>query len=96
MIIFNLFFSRHFLYQMAFLRQRFDKNKNIVDMRKATVLLNAGEEELFQKKHYQPKICKDIMYSFINRHYYTLFILYIMALCSKEIKSIRLKNYYCQ
>jgi len=36
------------------IRQRFDENRQVLDMRKAKELLALGEEELFQRQHYQP------------------------------------------
>jgi len=36
------------------MRERFDRNKNIMDLRKAKVLLMEGEEEYFQKSHPEP------------------------------------------
>lgn len=43
-----------FRYEALKLRQRFEKNADITDLRLAKHLLNQGEEELFQKQHYQP------------------------------------------
>lgn len=40
------------------LRQRFEENRNIKDMRAAKQLLEDGEQELFEKQHYQPKKCE--------------------------------------
>lgn len=40
------------------MRDRFDQNKNMKDMAKARELLMAGERELFEKQHFQPKKCK--------------------------------------
>lgn len=37
------------------MRSRFDKNKDIKDMRVANELLLEGERELFLNQHYQPK-----------------------------------------
>lgn len=36
------------------MRERFDKNKDIKDLRKAKHLLEEGEKELFSNIHYQP------------------------------------------
>ncbi|CAK9822147.1 NADH dehydrogenase [ubiquinone] 1 beta subcomplex subunit 9 [Anthophora retusa] len=44
-----------FRYQAVLLRDRFEKNRNIVDARVAKQLLLDGEEELFQKGHPQPR-----------------------------------------
>ena len=44
-------------YEAVLLRQRFDENRDIKDMRMAKSLLLQGEEELFSKQHYQPKKC---------------------------------------
>ncbi|XP_055923576.1 NADH dehydrogenase [ubiquinone] 1 beta subcomplex subunit 9 [Eupeodes corollae] len=47
---------RHiFRYRAVLLRDRFDKNKNITDMAEATRILEAGEKELFETQHFQPK-----------------------------------------
>ncbi|XP_072746686.1 NADH dehydrogenase [ubiquinone] 1 beta subcomplex subunit 9 [Anoplolepis gracilipes] len=40
--------------QAVLMRERFDKNKDITDMRYATYLLQEGEKELFSKKHFAP------------------------------------------
>lgn len=42
------------------MRNRFDQNANVKDMRVAHQMLLDGEAELFQNRHYQPKTCKDI------------------------------------
>lgn len=56
---FNYFFFRHiFRYQAVLLRDRFDKNRNVNDMMQASALVVAGERELFEKQHFQPKKCK--------------------------------------
>ncbi|KAL4716413.1 hypothetical protein ACJJTC_015841 [Scirpophaga incertulas] len=44
-----------FRYQAVLLRARFDQNAKECDLRKATELLKAGEEELFQIQHPIPK-----------------------------------------
>ncbi|EFN87832.1 NADH dehydrogenase [ubiquinone] 1 beta subcomplex subunit 9 [Harpegnathos saltator] len=41
-------------FQAVLMRERFDKNKDIKDMRHANHLLIEGEKELFSKMHYQP------------------------------------------
>ncbi|KYM77135.1 NADH dehydrogenase [ubiquinone] 1 beta subcomplex subunit 9 [Atta colombica] len=41
-------------YQIALLRERFDKNKDIKDLKYAKYLLKEGEKEYFSKIHYQP------------------------------------------
>ncbi|XP_011553236.3 NADH dehydrogenase [ubiquinone] 1 beta subcomplex subunit 9 [Plutella xylostella] len=47
---------RHvYRYQAVLMRERFDQNAKIRDMRKATELLKAGEEELFLIQHPIPK-----------------------------------------
>ncbi|XP_015173659.1 PREDICTED: NADH dehydrogenase [ubiquinone] 1 beta subcomplex subunit 9 [Polistes dominula] len=48
-----------FRYQAVKLRQRFDKNARIADLRLAKHLLHEGEEELFYKEHPQPFIYPD-------------------------------------
>lgn len=48
------------------MRKRFDDNKNIKDMRVAKELLQKGEEELFQKMHWQPKKCMIYYYLIID------------------------------
>lgn len=40
--------------QAVLMRERFDKNKDIKDMRYAVHLLNEGEKELFNSQHFQP------------------------------------------
>lgn len=53
--------SRHiFRYHACMMRNRFDQNTNVKDMRVAHQMLLDGEAELFQNRHYQPKTCKDI------------------------------------
>jgi NADH dehydrogenase (ubiquinone) 1 beta subcomplex subunit 9 len=44
-----------FRYEAVLLRQRFEENRDIKDMRVAKQLLEDGEQELFKKQHYQPK-----------------------------------------
>ena len=44
-----------FRYEAVLLRQRFEENHNIRDMRVAKQLLEDGEQELLMKQHYQPK-----------------------------------------
>lgn len=41
-------------YFAVLLRDRFDKNKDVKDMVKATELLRAGEEEFWANQHPQP------------------------------------------
>lgn len=48
------------------LRERFDQNAKLPDMRKAAQLLKEGEEELFLKQHPIPKKCKKTWEAFIN------------------------------
>ncbi|XP_076234091.1 NADH dehydrogenase (ubiquinone) B22 subunit [Calliopsis andreniformis] len=43
-----------FRYQAVLLRKRFDENKIIPDARVAKMLLIQGEEEVFNKQHWQP------------------------------------------
>lgn len=42
-------------YRAVLLRQRFEKNRCVTDMAEASRLLAAGEQELFETKHFQPK-----------------------------------------
>ncbi|XP_076048124.1 NADH dehydrogenase (ubiquinone) B22 subunit [Oratosquilla oratoria] len=42
-------------YRATLLRAEFDKNKDVKDLRIAQQLLEKGEQELFEKQHYQPK-----------------------------------------
>ncbi|GLV36456.1 NADH dehydrogenase (ubiquinone) B22 subunit [Carabus blaptoides fortunei] len=42
-------------YQAVLMRQRFDENRNIKDMRVAKELIAQGEEEVFLKQHWQPR-----------------------------------------
>ncbi|OXA47054.1 NADH dehydrogenase [ubiquinone] 1 beta subcomplex subunit 9 [Folsomia candida] len=44
----------HFRYNAVLMRQRFEENRNILDMRKAKELIALGQEELFLSQHYQP------------------------------------------
>merc|ERR1712243_380731 len=47
---------RHmYRYQAVLMRDRFDKNKDIKDLRVAQELLEEGEKELFNYQHYQPR-----------------------------------------
>ncbi|KAL5282046.1 NDUFB9 family protein [Megaselia abdita] len=47
---------RHiYRYRAVILRKRFDDNKTVSDMRTASELLAAGEKELFETQHFQPK-----------------------------------------
>ncbi|XP_047369048.1 NADH dehydrogenase [ubiquinone] 1 beta subcomplex subunit 9 [Vespa velutina] len=49
------YFDRlEYRYEAIKLRQRFEKNANIKDIRLAKHLLQEGEEELFHKQHFQP------------------------------------------
>lgn len=48
------YFCRHmFRYQAVLMRQRFDQNVGVVDMREAKKLLLDGEQELWDKHHPQ-------------------------------------------
>lgn len=52
------FVRRHvFRFNAILLRERFEQNKNIQDMRIARKLLTEGERELFEKQHPQPISC---------------------------------------
>lgn len=42
-------------YHAVLLRQRFDENANVKDMRIAKCLVENGENELFNKLHWQPR-----------------------------------------
>ncbi|XP_022913735.1 NADH dehydrogenase [ubiquinone] 1 beta subcomplex subunit 9 [Onthophagus taurus] len=44
-----------FRYQAVLMRQRFEENRNVKDMRVANSIVELGEEELFQKAHWLPK-----------------------------------------
>lgn len=46
-------------YFACLLRDRFDKNKDVKDMVKATELLRAGEEEFWASQHPQPYVFAD-------------------------------------
>lgn len=46
-------------YFACLLRDRFDKNKDVKDMVKATELLRAGEEEFWASQHPQPYVFPD-------------------------------------
>lgn len=48
------------------MRNRFDQNKDIKDMRVANELLVDGERELFLNQHYQPKKCEFCFGSWIS------------------------------
>ncbi|XP_014475183.1 PREDICTED: NADH dehydrogenase [ubiquinone] 1 beta subcomplex subunit 9 [Dinoponera quadriceps] len=51
--------THDFRFQAVLMRERFDKNKDIKDMRYANHLLIEGEKELFSKQHPQPIIFAD-------------------------------------
>lgn len=59
-----------FRYQAVLMRERFDLNRNVNDPDKARELLDAGELELFQKQHYQPKKCTYTLIVVIVSCYY--------------------------
>lgn len=44
----------NYRYEAVLMRQRFDENKNIKDVRQAKALYLAGEEELFNNMHVMP------------------------------------------
>ncbi|CAL4120454.1 unnamed protein product, partial [Meganyctiphanes norvegica] len=44
-----------FRYQAVLMRDRFDKNKDVKDLRLAQQILDDGEKELFSYMHYQPR-----------------------------------------
>ncbi|XP_063217213.1 NADH dehydrogenase [ubiquinone] 1 beta subcomplex subunit 9 isoform X2 [Bacillus rossius redtenbacheri] len=46
--------KRLFRYRAILHRQRFEEHRDEKDMRRAAQLLAAGEQELFEKQHYQP------------------------------------------
>merc|ERR1712212_86784 len=47
---------RHmYRYQAVLMRDRFDKNRDVKDLRVAQQLLEEGEKELFNYMHYQPR-----------------------------------------
>ena len=46
-------------YFACLLRERFDKNKDVKDMVKATELLKAGQEEFWAHQHPQPYVFPD-------------------------------------
>jgi hypothetical protein len=56
------------------MRQRFEENRNIKDMRVAKQLLEDGEQELFNKQHYQPKKCE-----YSDKKVYKVFFSYVIA-----------------
>ncbi|KAJ8967983.1 hypothetical protein NQ317_017425 [Molorchus minor] len=45
-------------YYAVLMRQRFDKNRCINDMRVAKDLVVQGEKELFENQHWHPRQCK--------------------------------------
>lgn len=51
-------YSEVFRYYAVLMRQRFDENKDIQDLRVAKELLAKGEEELFLNQHWHPRKCK--------------------------------------
>lgn len=59
--------SNVYRYQAVLLRERFDKNAKVVDMRKAAELLKDGEQELFLVQHPIPRACElfCIIYCFL-------------------------------
>ncbi|XP_055372159.1 NADH dehydrogenase [ubiquinone] 1 beta subcomplex subunit 9 [Condylostylus longicornis] len=44
-----------FRYRAVLLRQRFEENRNVTDIRAASQLLADGEKELFETQHWQPR-----------------------------------------
>nr|XP_033337641.1 NADH dehydrogenase [ubiquinone] 1 beta subcomplex subunit 9 [Megalopta genalis] len=65
-------FKHEFRYQAVLIRQRFDENKNIKDVRLAKKLLLEGEEEAFQNEHYQPKKFPDSEGGIVKNNYILL------------------------
>lgn len=66
--LYNMWFPNRrevYRYQAVLMRQRFDQNKDVKDMRIAKDLLLKGEEELFQKQHWLPRKCKNCYYQFV-------------------------------
>lgn len=59
--IFIFDFRHTFRYNAVLLRQRFEENRNILDMRQAKELVALGHEELFLNQHYQPMKCKGLI-----------------------------------
>lgn len=58
---------RHiYRFNAVLLRERFDKNKDILDMRIARSFLVEGERELFLKQHPQPFSCEFPRYLKMN------------------------------
>lgn len=54
--VFNSFHAfLFFRYNACLMRQRFEKNKNVKDLRIAKQLVIAGEEEVFRLQHPQPR-----------------------------------------
>lgn len=47
----------NFRFNAVLMRDRFDRNKDIKDMRVARTLVEEGEAELFAKQHPQPFLC---------------------------------------
>jgi len=63
---FSISFFRHiYRFNAVLLRQRFEENRNVLDMRQAKELLELGEEELLRNQHYQPMKCKGSIISIV-------------------------------
>lgn len=52
------FYREAYRFQAVVLRDRFDQNSKLTDMRQAENLIKEGESELFKNIHYQPQQCK--------------------------------------
>lgn len=48
-----------FRYNVTVLRAQFDANKNLTDGVKVQKLVEDGENQLFEKQHYQPLKCNN-------------------------------------
>ena len=57
--IFSLFFSHKYRYEAILMRARFDATRKEKDLRKLAAMLEAGEEEWFEKQAYDPFIFRD-------------------------------------
>lgn len=78
-VSFNILSYRHvYRYQAVLLRDRFDQNAKLPDMRKAAQLLKEGEEELFLKQHPIPKKCKNL-----RSFYWCFIIIDVLSIQSK-------------
>ena len=54
----HTFYRLEYRYNAVLMRARFEENRNIKDEKKMSELLIAGEKELANNMHWQPRKCK--------------------------------------